>query len=306
MPLGGALVSGGVSLLGGFLGSSAASKAAKQLNQTGQAVAGQIDKSTADAVNAGYAGITESNDAINSGTAAANKDISDAGTAQQGIYGTETAAINPYQNAGLVGLDKLQSSAGTFSYNPSDLESDPGYLFQLKEGEKALQNSAAARGMLQSGATLKSLDQYSQGLAGTSYQNAYNRALTTYNANQQGLQSLANLGTTANSQQLQAGSTYGGQLTSLANLGANTNMQGAGLLSNTAIQGNQYVGTTGLAGAEASGNARMQGAGAAAAGTIGAANAWSSALSGVGKAATTYGLSQMAAPMPTGSGGQAW
>ena len=236
--------------------------------------------------------MTEANTAINAGTAEANTAITGAGTTQAGIYGNETAGLQPYQAAGVQALSNLQSTAGTFNFNPGDLSSDPGYEFQLAQGEKALQASAAGRGMLQSGSTLKAMDNYSQGLAGTEYQNAYNRALSTYQTNQQGYQSLANLGTTANSQNLQAGSTYGGQLTSLANLSANTNMQGAGLLANTATQGNQYVGSVGLQGAEAAGQDLMGAGTAQASGTMGTANAWSSALGGVGNAATNYGMMQ--------------
>lgn len=44
-----------------------------------------------------------------------------------------------------------------------------GMQFQLKQGTNALQNSAAARGMLQSGATLKGLQDYGQQMALNNY-----------------------------------------------------------------------------------------------------------------------------------------
>jgi|SRR5580658_1024365 hypothetical protein len=56
----------------------------------------------------------------------------------------------------------------------------PGYQFALQQGENALQNSAAARGGLLSGNTAEALDQYSQGLASTNYQQTYNNALNQY------------------------------------------------------------------------------------------------------------------------------
>ena len=56
----------------------------------------------------------------------------------------------------------------------------PGYQFQLQQGEQALQNSAAAKGGLLSGGTAKALDQYSQGLASTDYQQTYNNAFNEY------------------------------------------------------------------------------------------------------------------------------
>ncbi len=138
---------------------------------------------------------------------------------------------------------------------------------------KALQNSAAGRGMLQSGAALKSAIGYEQGLAGTSYQNAYNRALSTFDTNRTGYQALAGLGQNANSQAIQAGGIYGGQLTSLAGLGANTNMTSAGLLSNTAMQGNEYIGNAQQSGAREDANLITGRGNADAAGTIGAGNA---------------------------------
>lgn len=56
----------------------------------------------------------------------------------------------------------------------------PGYQFQLQQGEQAIQNSAAAQGGLISGNTLQALDQYSQGLASTNYQQVYNNAIQQY------------------------------------------------------------------------------------------------------------------------------
>lgn len=301
MPALGAVISGGTSILSGFLGSSASKKASAAQKAASDAAIKQVDTATGEAVNAGYDAIAQSNNAIHTGLDASNKFIADAGTAQKGLYGDMTAGLDPYKTAGTYGLDKMQASAGTFKFDPKDLENDPGYQFQLKQGEKALTNSYAGRGMLQSGAALKSILGYNQGLAGTSYQNAYNRALNTFNTNQQGYQSLANLGQNANSQAIQAGGIYGGQLTSLAGLGANTNLQGAGLLSNTAIQGNEYMGNALMSGARTDADLITGRGNAEAAGIKGSANAWTGALNGVGNAASMYGLSQMGGS--TGGGG---
>jgi hypothetical protein len=45
----------------------------------------------------------------------------------------------------------------------------------MSEGMKALERSAAARGGLLSGATMKGIQRYGQDLASTEYQNAFNR-----------------------------------------------------------------------------------------------------------------------------------
>lgn len=326
MPLGGLIVGAGTSILGGILGSSAASKAAKQQAAADQAAAGAVDKATGGAIDAGYAGITQSNQAINNGVAsanqaintgvgAANDAIAGANSGVSGIYGSETGSLQPYLGAGAVGLNTLQSTAGTFKAPTlAQAQATPGYQFTLQQGEQAIQNSAAAHGMLQSGGTQKALAQYATGLADNTYNNLFNQDLAAYNANQQGLLSLANLGVTANSQNISAGSTYGGQLTSLAGLSANSNLQGAGLLANTnmsgagllsstAMQGNQYIGTTGLQGAVDAGNFRVGAGNAQAAGTMGAANAWGGALGGVSNSIGQYNLLKALKSMGSGGGG---
>lgn len=60
--------------------------------------------------------------------------------------------------------------------------SDPGYQFRVKEGQRALENNAAAKGNLRSGATLKGLADYNQNAASQEYQNVFNRYGQGYNA----------------------------------------------------------------------------------------------------------------------------
>lgn len=69
---------------------------------------------------------------------------------------------------------------GTFSQ--TDLENDPGYVFRQREGEKALQRGAAAKGLSLSGGALKDLSRFNQGLASDEYGKAYGRYLDRYNA----------------------------------------------------------------------------------------------------------------------------
>ena len=65
------------------------------------------------------------------------------------------------------------------------LNADPGYQFRLDQGTGALQNSAAARGVLNTGGTLQDLINYGQGAASQEYGNAYARDLGTYQTNYQ-------------------------------------------------------------------------------------------------------------------------
>ena len=66
-----------------------------------------------------------------------------------------------------------------------DAQNSPGYQFRLGQGEDALQKSAAARGILRTGGTLKDILEYGQNFASQEYQNVYDRALRGYGANYQ-------------------------------------------------------------------------------------------------------------------------
>lgn len=86
----------------------------------------------------------------------------------------------------------------------------PDYQFRLGEGNRAIEQSAAARGLLGSGSTLRDLTQYSQGLASSEYGNWFNR-----------LAGIAGLGQTANAANAQAGqnyaANYGQNMTNIGN-----------------------------------------------------------------------------------------
>jgi hypothetical protein len=60
-------------------------------------------------------------------------------------------------------------------FSLADFQTDPGYQFRLGEGSKAIENSAAARGMQLSGANLKGLTRFNQDFASNEYGNAWNR-----------------------------------------------------------------------------------------------------------------------------------
>lgn len=87
----------------------------------------------------------------------------------------------------------------------ADFTKDPGYQFRLDEGRKALEASAAARGMLLSGATLKELDRYNQDFASGEYSNAYNRFNADRTTRFNRLASLAGVGQTSLQQTGQQG-----------------------------------------------------------------------------------------------------
>ena len=137
----------------------------------------------------------------------------------------------PYRQAGYNALAELQRTAGNapgaFRFGAGDYQVDPGYAFRLAEGQKTLDRQAAARGGLISGGALKAAQRYGQEMGSQEFGNAYNRALTGYNAevarenqlyNRQA--ALAGIGQTATNLVGQAGQNYA---TNVGNL-----MTGAG------------------------------------------------------------------------------
>lgn len=68
-------------------------------------------------------------------------------------------------------LSQLLGLSGDSGAALDQLRNTPGYQFALERGQGAIDQSAIARGGLNSGATLKSLTQFGQGLADQQYQN---------------------------------------------------------------------------------------------------------------------------------------
>lgn len=158
----------------------------------------------------------------------------------------------PYRQAGGVALGQLSSgtaAGGEFNRNftMSDFNADPGYQFRMDQGSKALQASAAARGGLLSGGTLKSLDRYGQDYASNEYSNAYNRFNNDQTTRFNRLSSIAGLGQTSTAQTGAAGTSAANQIGS-AQMGAG-NAAAAGYIN----QGNAISG-----GASSLGNFYLQ------------------------------------------------
>lgn len=60
---------------------------------------------------------------------------------------------------------------------------DPGYAFRLDQGNKQLQNWAAAKGTLNDSSTANALQDYGQNAASQEYQNVWGRNFNAYGAN---------------------------------------------------------------------------------------------------------------------------
>jgi hypothetical protein len=97
---------------------------------------------------------------------------------QKQALAQQLALTKPYVEAGTNALAEYQKMAPYEDFGMKQFEADPGYNFRMAEGMKGLERSAAARGLLQSGSTLKGIQQYGQNLASAEYDNAFSRYLT--------------------------------------------------------------------------------------------------------------------------------
>jgi hypothetical protein len=174
--------------------------------------------------------------AANIGTGAADR----ASQLQQNQYDQTRADLAPYRTAGTNALAQLTAGTApggqfTKSFGMSDFEQDPGYGFRMSEGLKALDRTAAARGNLLSGSTLKGAQRYGADLGSQEYQNAFNRYQTNRSNLLNPIQSLAGVGQTSTNQGITAGNNYATNVGNLG-MGAAANQANAGL---TAAQANQ-------------------------------------------------------------------
>jgi hypothetical protein len=153
-----------------------------------------------------------------------------------------------------IGGDKNAPGYGSLAksfdelYGGDKFQQDPGAQFRQSESLKALERSAAARGNLLSGSTLKGITRFSQDLASQEYQNAFNRYQVERSAKLNPLQSLMGSGQSAT---------------------------------------NVMTGNVGQAGQNEAANAYNAG-NARASGYIGSANALNTALGQVGSIASNY------------------
>ena len=120
--------------------------------------------------------------------AAIQKEIADQQIAlQREQFNKQIELQQPWRQAGTNALTQMQGGAfaqpEAFKFGAGDYQADPGYAFRLAEGQKALERQSAARGGLISGGALKAAQRYGQEMGSQEYGNAYNRALTGYNAN---------------------------------------------------------------------------------------------------------------------------
>lgn len=121
----------------------------------------------------------------------------EATAAQERMFGKQVELQEPFRQVGVNALPELVAASKYEPFTMAKFQADPGYAFRLQEGMKALERSAAARGGLLSGATLKGVQEYGQGLASQEFTNAFNRYQAERQARLNPLQSLAGMSQTS-------------------------------------------------------------------------------------------------------------
>ena len=75
------------------------------------------------------------------------------------------------QESNLLGLNGQPAADAAMS----TFQASPGYQFQMQQGLRGVDASAASQGILRSGATIKGEDTFAQGLANTTFGNYFNQ-----------------------------------------------------------------------------------------------------------------------------------
>ncbi len=160
----------------------------------------------------------------------------------QRMYDTTRSDLAPFRAIGSTAATDLTNMLPTLTapitMDEATLQNTPGYQFNLTQGEKAVTNSAAARGLGSSGAALKGAATFATGLADSTYQNQFSNAVTNQTNAYNRLKGLVDTGSTA------AAATG-----NAASNNANTSTTAAGQIANAQIG----AGNAAAAGANATG-----------------------------------------------------
>ena len=192
---------------GAALSDASASSAVSQLGQLNSG----IDPTTGQALTNGVANTL--------GSAAANSLLgSVAGAATTAALAPSStaaaAAANPFASQYAQYQQALQQLMTT---GTSTIGAAPDYAFKFQQGENALQASAAAQGMLQSGNTLAALSNYGQNTAQSAYQQQVTNLMQLSGANAQNTGAAAQATIAANAGQTAGAASIGNSVSNLVN-----------------------------------------------------------------------------------------
>lgn len=100
---------------------------------------------------------------------------------QEKMYNQSRADLEPWRVAGGAAIQ-----AGAAMLQPGyDYTTSPGYDFRFDEGQRAVESSAASKGMLMSGGTLKDLVRFGDGVASADFGDSFNRQMAIASGGQQ-------------------------------------------------------------------------------------------------------------------------
>lgn len=158
------------------------------------------------------------------------------------MYNTTRGDLVPFRDIGNTAATELTNKLPTLTspivMDEAQLKQTPGYQFNLKQGLKSVQNSAAARGLGVSGAALKGAATFASGLADNTFQNQFNNENTNRTNAYNRLKGLVDTGENAAAQTGTAG-TAAANTAAGAEIGAGNaqaaaaNATGAGIVNAT-------------------------------------------------------------------------
>lgn len=168
-----------------------------------------------------------------------------AGQQQYTEFQQQQANLAPYLQSGTQNLAALNSAMPdlTKQFTMQDFQSNPGYQFQLQQGEQGMQRSAAAAGMLNSTGTQQNLNNYAQGMANTDYQ----QALTNFQSSQQQrytmMSGMANMGLSATNSANQSSANFANNYGNTLMAGGNAQAAGDIAMGNAITGGVSGLGS---------------------------------------------------------------
>lgn len=151
----------------------------------------------------------------NSAAKAQKKAAAGASDTELRMFEQNREDLAPYREAGYTALKQLgegTAEGGDFmrDFTLADFDKDPGRQFRFDTGQQALERSAAARGGVMNGGTLKALARYGQDYATQEYSSAYQRFNADRDRRFNRLSSLAGTGQTATTTTAQLGANAAG------------------------------------------------------------------------------------------------
>lgn len=148
---------------------------------------------------------------------------------EQNMFNQVSGYEQPFISGGQGAYSTLNQLLGTGGGDSTSIQNTlnnlPGYQFTLNQGLKSVQNSAAARGLGDSGAALKGAANYATGLANSNYGGYVTGLQNSANTGASAANSLAGFGTTTAGQiganQIGAGNAQAGASIAGGNAAAN-------------------------------------------------------------------------------------